>query len=197
MTKMYYVLVLMWLFVFNGFAHDANKSFFKIYQNGDFVEVEAEFPWSIRNAVLKEFPGLENSNNQKDFDAAFFDYISSNFSISSGNNFLSLLSIKAIAKDGHSHQNNFRFVFIGNNFDTVTNTIMFNIYENQENYHEVELNNQHEEFLTTPKNTLFKIHLDSDSESSKGNNTIVILFALVFIVLMSLLFFENRKKWFD
>ena len=74
---------------------------------------------------------------------------------------------------------------------------MFNIYENQENYHEVELNNQHEEFLTTPKNTLFKIHLDSDSESSKGNNTIVILFALVFIVLMSLLIFENRKKWFD
>jgi len=194
MKLIHYVIVIMCLFITNGFAHDANKSFFKIQQKVDFVEVQAEFPWSLRNAVLEAFPELENSNNQKDFDTAFFKYIDANFSIRNGKALLSLVSVKAVDSPGHSHQNNFVFVFAGNNFDTVTNTIMFNIYENQENYHEVEVNNQHEEFVTTPKSTSFRLNFDSDSESSIGNDTIVILLTLVFSLLMSLLFFKNRKK---
>ncbi len=194
MKLIHCVVVIMCLFITNGFAHDANKSFFKIQQKVDFVEVQSEFPWSIRNAVLEAFPELENSNNQKDFDTAFFKYIDANFSIRNGKALLSLVSLKAVDSHGHSHQNNFVFVFAGNNFDTVTNTIMFNIYDNQENYHEVEIDKQHMEFVTITENMSFKINLDSDSKSSIGKDTIVILLALVFSVLMSLLFFKNKKK---
>uniref|UniRef100_UPI0025FFF722 hypothetical protein n=1 Tax=Winogradskyella sp. TaxID=1883156 RepID=UPI0025FFF722 len=79
MKRILFVIVIICLFVTNGFAHDANKSFFKIRQNGEFVEIEAEFPWSIRNAMLDIFPELESSKNQKDFENTFFKYINDNF----------------------------------------------------------------------------------------------------------------------
>ncbi len=107
---------------------------------------------------------------------------------------LSLVSVKEVVEQGHSHQNNFVFVFAGNNFDTITNTVMFNIYDNQKNYHEVEINIEPVEFVTTTEKTSFKINSSVDAESSIGNDTIVILLALFFSILMTLLFFKNRKK---
>ena len=194
MKRIHYVIVMMCLFITSGFAHDANKSFFKIEQKNNVVEVQAEFPWSIRNAVMEAFPELESSNNKKDFETAFFNYIDANFSIRNSNVLLSLVSVKEVDIQSHSHQNNFVFVFAGNNFDTVTNTVMFNIYDNQKNFHDVEINKEYEEFVTTSENTSFKINLESDSESSIGNDTIVIALALVFSILMTLLFFKTKKK---
>ena len=182
------------MFISNGFAHDANKAFFKIQQKDDVVEVQAEFPWSIRNAVLDAFPELENSNSQNDFDTAFFKYINDNFSISKGEGLLSLVSVKEVNSQGHSHQNTVVFLLAGNNFDAITNTVMFNIFSNQKNYHEVDINKQHLEFITTTKKTSFKINLNVPSKSSIGKDTIGILLVLIFSILITFLFFKYRRK---
>ncbi len=52
-----YALMILCLYSTCGFAHDANKAFFKIQQKGNVIEVQAEFPWSIRNAILETFSG--------------------------------------------------------------------------------------------------------------------------------------------
>lgn len=57
MKRRHYLIVIMILSISNGFAHDANKAFFKIQQKGNVIEVQAEFPWSIRNAILETFSG--------------------------------------------------------------------------------------------------------------------------------------------
>lgn len=63
---------MMCIFMTNVFVHDANTSFLKMQQKGGVVEVQAQFPWSIRNAVLEAFPELKKSKNKNDFEAAFF-----------------------------------------------------------------------------------------------------------------------------
>ena len=172
----------MCLCITNGFAHDANKAFFKIQQKDSVVEVQAEFPWSVRNAVLNAFPELENSNLQSDFDDAFFKYITTNLKISNGEEFLPLVSVKAVKFEGHSHQNNFVIVYAGNNFNTITNTLMFNIYNNQKNYHNVLIENKAIEYQTTLKTTSFNI---TDTTKQNTNTTIylslVIVFGLLFL----------------
>ncbi|WP_296386289.1 hypothetical protein, partial [Winogradskyella sp.] len=106
------------------------------------------------------------------------------------------VSVKEVTSQGHSHQNNFMFVFAGNINATITNTLMFNIYDNQKNYHEVEINNKELEFLTTSEKTSFKIDLGSDSKFSMGNIVLVVLLCFVFISLMTLWFYKMKEKSF-
>ena len=46
---------------------------------------------------------------------------------------------KAIDKNGHSHQNDYVLTYKGNSVEEITNTIMFNINDNQVNYITVQL----------------------------------------------------------
>lgn len=158
--------VLLCLFLNFGFAHDANKAFYKITQKEEVVEVTAEFPWILRNALLKEYPELENSKNQQDFDTAFFNYIKNNFKISTGESSLKLLSVVKRESDGHSHQNNYIFTFKGIGFNTIKNTIMFAISSLHKNYHQLQLKGKQQEFVTTSRDPNFRLDTNSKDNST-------------------------------
>ena len=120
------------------FAHEGNIAFFKIEQKETTVEVIAEFPWTIRNALLDFAPELKNSKSQEEFNTAFFDYIKSSLILSDMNGKqLELLKIESLNKDGHSHQNDFLFSFKGSSFKKVINRISFNLNTNQINHHTI------------------------------------------------------------
>ena len=192
MTKIYYVLVFMYLFVSSGFAHDANKAFFKIQQKDNVVEVQAEFPWSVRNAILEAYPELANSKSQEDFNNAFFKYVSTNLEIRNGDFILELISIKEAAHEGHSHQNNFIFQYKGNAFDFITNTMMFNVYDNQKNYHDILMESEHLENITSIDSPSFEVR--STSKMSFKNITQIGLLVLGFSVLALLLWYRVKIK---
>lgn len=140
------------------FAHEGNKSFFKIEQKETTVEVIAEFPWTIRNALLGFAPELKNSKSQEDFDTAFFEYIKSSFILRDlDGNQLELLTIKDIRLDGHSHQNDFLFTFKGTSFNTVLNHISFNLTPSQINHHTIAKGYDFKTFETTHKHPYFEI----------------------------------------
>lgn len=139
------------------YAHDTNKAFFVVTQQDNEIVVEAEFPWTIRKAVFKEFPTLENTKNQQTIDKAFFDYINKYFQIfSSAGKQLRLKSVNYFKKvGGHSHQNDYTLVFEGNDFSEIKNMLMFNAFEHQKNYHELTLNGETLTFITDKNRVSF------------------------------------------
>jgi len=192
MTKTLYVIVLICLFISNGFAHDANKAFFKIQQKDNIVEVQAEFPWSLRNAILEAFPELENSKSQEDFNNAFFKYLSTNLEIKNGDSILELLSINEATHEGHSHQNNFIIQYKGNAFDFITNTMMFNVYDNQKNYHDIIVGTEHLKFIASQDSSSFEVR--STSSMSFKDIAQIGLLVLGFSVLALLLWYRAKNK---
>ncbi|WP_178984005.1 DUF6702 family protein [Winogradskyella helgolandensis] len=172
-----------------SFAHDANKAFFTIQQKESMVEVTAEFPWSIRNALIDAYPKLENSKSQNDFDTAFFEYVNNNFQIENNGSRLKLLSVNDASHKGHSHQTNFVFLFEGNEFDVIKNTMMFNIYKDQENFHDVLFQKEHIKFITSLDLESFEI---VPSSSDLGGIMKMGLLLMGFIVLV--ISFWIKKK---
>lgn len=179
-------------FINYGFAHDTNKCFFKIIQESGVIKVEAEFPWTMRNAVLEEFPELTNSKSQEDFDTALFNYIKSNFIVKNEGENLELISVNNAPNNGHSHQNNFVFVFDGNQFNSISNTIMFNINTKQTNYHEILINNEIFEYITLSKTMSFNV----DLVSRRDNNFYlkIGIITIVLSILIGLTFLKFNRK---
>ena len=145
------------------FAHEGNIAFFKIEQKETTVEVIAEFPWTIRNALLDFAPELKNSKSQEKFDTAFFDYIKSSFILTDiDGNDLELLSVVPVNSDGHSHQNDFLFTFKGSSYKKIINRISFNLNTNQINHHTIVNSYETKEYNTSLSQPNFEI--------SKQNN---------------------------
>jgi len=135
-----------------GFSHDSNKAFFKINQEVKYFEIEAEFPWSIRNALLEFNPELENATSKQEFIASLKRYIAKHLILSSksGNQF-ELMQLKEITNTGHSHQSNYSIIYKGEDLKTITNKLLFNINQDQQNYHQLN-NDDNEVKFTTFKN---------------------------------------------
>ena len=95
-----------------GFSHDSNKAFFKINQENNFIEIEAEFPWSIRNALIEFNPELENATFKEEFIASLKKYLELHLILSSNSgNQLELIQLKEITNTGHSHQSNYSILY--------------------------------------------------------------------------------------
>ncbi|OUS01942.1 hypothetical protein A9Q86_04635 [Flavobacteriales bacterium 33_180_T64] len=183
------ILIVICAFINFGYAHDADKAFFVIEQKDNVVVVKAEFPWSIRTAVLRAFPELENSKEQHEFDTAFFSYIKDNFKISNASKALSLVSVREGVSKGHSHQNNYVLTFEGKYFDTVTNTIMCNLKKPQSNYHKLQFEGQHLEYMTTNKVTRFIINSRQESHLKSYKY----YYLSILVVCAALFYFKKRK----
>lgn len=126
---------LLFFTVFNSFAHEANEAFFWFRQKENYVEVEAELPWTMRNALLKFNPALENAKTKKEYQITFKEYLSTHLKLKNNQGkYLALTNVSFIVNKGHSHQNNYLLRFNGTDFSKVMNTVMFNLYKNQTNY---------------------------------------------------------------
>ncbi|PCJ96510.1 MAG: hypothetical protein COA50_06945 [Flavobacteriaceae bacterium] len=134
----------------SGFAHEANEAFFKIVQKENTVEIQAEFPWTMRNALLNFNPSLKNFSSKKDFENTFIAYLKANLILTNTQgNKLNFQKFVALENMGHSHQNIYLIIFKGNELHKITNTIMFNVFDNQVNYNTLTLNSEQTIFKTS------------------------------------------------
>lgn len=183
------ILILVILFPILTFAHEGNTSFFKIKQKTTTVEVVAEFPWTIRNALLDFTPKLKNSKSKEEFDTAFFNYVKSVFILTDKNgNKLELLNIQSIKTDGHSHQNDFLFTFKGTSFSKVLNRISFNINTTQINHHTIINSYETNAFNTSLKHPYFEI-------SKQNNATLGFLWLLILIPISIRFLFKKTRSF--
>ncbi len=142
------------------FAHEPNEAFFIFNIGENQITIEAELPWSMRNALIKFNPNLETSTNKQDFENTFVEYIRHNLILKDRNGgILEFEKFEEIKKNGHTHQNDYLLTFNGNNLSEVSNTIMFNIYTNQVNYNTITWFGT--KFKTSKKKTSFKVNEES------------------------------------
>lgn len=124
-----------------GFVHETNEAFFKFVQKQNTIEIEAEFPWTMRNALIAFNPSLENSTNKNAFENSFIEYIKANLILKDKNgDTLEYQAFQKLENNGHSHQNYYRVIFKGNDLFEITNTMMFNLNDNQINYNRITIN---------------------------------------------------------
>lgn len=139
-----------------GFAHDSNKAFFKLINEENIVTVEAEFPWSIRKALIQFNPQLENATTKEEFISTLEEYLKLHLLLKQDNGeFYELVDLKEENKLKHSHQSNYTILFRGENLQSISNNLLFNINDSQKNYHELSSENTDLEFVTSLKEPTF------------------------------------------
>ncbi|MDA0177377.1 hypothetical protein OOZ35_07740 [Mesoflavibacter profundi] len=161
---MKYLYILLFLVCGNSIsAHEPNEAFFIFSLGENQITVEAELPWSMRNALIDYNPNLETSNSKQDFENTFVSYIRDNLILKNENGLvLEFEKFEELKNNGHSHQNNYLLTFKGNTLEDVTNTIMFNTYENQVNYNTITWFET--KFKTSKNKTSFKLNEENKSD---------------------------------
>ena len=139
-----------------SFAHDTQEAFLNIEVSKESVHVKSEFPWTIRKALFKFDSTLDNSTNTDDIQTSFIRYVQSNLILTDYEGIqLELLKVYQAENAGHSHQTNYNFIYKGEELHKVTNTLLFNINDNQKNYHSLSKTN----FTTIQKRPSFILNV--------------------------------------
>ena len=167
-----------------GFGHETNKAFFEIIQKDSIVEVHCEFPWTIRSALMAYDTALENAKSKKDFENTFTKYITESLILTDNNGHnLALLGFSEVENNGHSHANNYLLTFKGSGITTLKNTIMFNVFDHQENYHTYKSGTR--DFSFSTKNGSPTVNLN---EEESAISKLWLLLGLVPILFLTLKF---------
>lgn len=182
---MKYVWLSFYILIFSKdlIAHKSNEAFFTFKQKNHVIEVEVEFPWTIRNALIQFNPELEITKNENHFEATFVKYIKKNLVLTDQEGVEQpFIEFKELENNnGHSHGNNFLLKFKGYEIVNVKNTMMFNLYDNQINYNKIDLINTNKSFITkmaSPNFSLNKIQVNH----SWWYFIVVLIFVLVGLV---------------
>lgn len=161
------------------FPHDPDKAYFEFHQEGDKLIVKAEFPWTLRLALLNKYPELEKSSEQKDFDEALFNYLKNNIVIKEEDKTLKLKEVRQL-ETNQSHSVIYNLIFKKLNDlqkVNINNICMFELYNKQKNYNTVFLpGNKEFTFVSEENNPTFTI----TNEEDKSNVGWVIFLAIVF-----------------
>jgi len=119
-------------------AHDPDQGYLKVERWGSIVHVEAELPWTIRNAVFNFDSTLTPQATQAQLDAALFAYVREHLRLlDEDGNPLPLLSVVTLNKQGHTHQFDMECLFKGNSVKTIQNSLLWNVVEHPKHAIEV------------------------------------------------------------
>lgn len=158
MMKEFWFLI---FFIFLGgivSAHNPNEAYFIITKKENTIEIEAELPWTMRDALIQYNPELNNATTREEFERTFVRYIRKNLILENAKGEqLDFVKFQESTNHGHSHQSNYKLIFRGYDVQHVTNSFMFNLYDNQKNYHRIFLNSKEYEYTTTPNSPSFYI----------------------------------------
>ncbi|UCH65695.1 MAG: hypothetical protein JSW63_00745 [Ignavibacterium sp.] len=136
------------------YAHEPNKAYFDFWLEDNEIIVRAEFPWTLRIALLNANPQLKESRSQEDFNNALFAYFSNAIIIEEGNKKVKLLTLNQLPQD-HSHSVIYELVFGDvENLEgvNITNVCLHELYDDQQNYNTISLAGKNTFSIITKKN---------------------------------------------
>ncbi len=160
--KLFYLISL--FFSAQLMAHEPNTAYFQIEALDSTIQVRAELPWTIRHALENFQPDLKESNSSANYEQAFLAYIKSHLVITghSGKP-MDLINYVELDNKGHSHQNDFLFHFKGSTISSVTNSILFDVYNSQKNYHYFNSTPEGIRYVTMPGEESFSYNAATDN----------------------------------
>ncbi len=140
------------------YSHSPNEAFFKIEEKKKTVIIHAEFPWTLRNALIAFEPDLLKSTNSNDYKRAFKEYLKANLILTDENdNKMKFISFEKKENYGHGHQNNYIIEYKGSNLQKIENSLLFNISNKQLNHHLLRINEKETFIKTSNSKSYFKL----------------------------------------
>lgn len=129
---------LFWLFILTSlfsFAHEDDEAYYTIQQEGSKIQVQATFPWTLRNELLDFDESLVNAQSQESFVNVLNDYVAQKFRFYSSSDSSELLDIIEKPTIGFSSAD-FEFNFeLKGVVESFKNEMMLNVYPKQQNIH--------------------------------------------------------------
>ena len=136
MKRVLLTVLLSCLLSSTSFGHESDEAFFQIRVTDSTVEVEAEFPWTLRKALMNFNPSLARAKHKNEFEKTFTRYLKANLMLKDHlGKRLPYMHFIPVANDGHSHQSKYLITYAGTNPWKITNTLLFNVNKNQVNHH--------------------------------------------------------------
>jgi hypothetical protein len=175
-----------------GYGHDVNIAFFKIEQKETFVEINASFSFTLRNALLKFSPSLKNATTKQAYKDAFFKYVKANLILLDVNGQkMEFESFKELLDAEHSGQDNIKLIFRGSNIARIRNTLIFNVSPKQVNYHTVVSKTKEDQVFTTNTNNM-SFYLKTETFNNYSYLIYVPVTILLIFVILFFLYNLNR-----
>lgn len=120
-----------------------------MYEKDTFIVVDAEFPWSLRNAVFMFDTMLSNTSSLQDIQNSLFRYIEQNLVLRDRKG-EKLALLQVADQKGQSHHEEYQLTFENKPISSIRNTLLFNFSEKQKNFHVLDINGEKKEFVLTP-----------------------------------------------
>lgn len=141
------------MYISTGYAHDADKAFFDIELEEKTTVVYAEFPWSIRNALISFEPNYIKLKTIKEINAVFFNYTKEKLKLfNDDGEELTLLDVVLNKDPEHTHSTKYRLIYDGVDVVKVRNIFMVEHNKNQKNYHFFADSSGEDKRIVTDKN---------------------------------------------
>ena len=156
-------------------AHETDEAYFEIRDDSLVLVIEAEFPWTLRKALLKAYPDSETSREV--FSQNLFEYFQQNLKVESEEGPNPLQRVLQLEHEGHNHSVKYRLIFERPEFSSIKNTLMFNFSSHQKNV----MIYEGSQFSCDPSNPFFKPGEENASLSRAWWLVILIIPGLVFI----------------
>ena len=132
------IMTLLW-FSTLVLAHSPNRAYFDIQVKENAIVVNAEFPWTIREALMNYDSQLGENADEQAITQALECYFMDNFIIRDENGGVAAIqSLRILPHRGHSHQANVEVVYEHVEASLIVNTLMFDIFLDQKNIHKIE-----------------------------------------------------------
>ncbi|GAA3623559.1 hypothetical protein [Flavivirga jejuensis] len=176
-----------------GYAHDADEAYFEITTQKYHTIIEAEFPWTIRNALIAYDSNFSNAKTIEDINVIFFNYVKEKFKIfDSNDNPLALQKVKLIKDKNHSHSTNYTIIFKGTEIAKISNSMLLEYNNSQENHHFYSLNNKLKgEAITDILSPSFNI---KSKQKSTQNIYLIISVSILTAIIGFYLFLRIKKS---
>ncbi len=174
-------------------AHNPSKTYMTMKAQNGQLQVQLELPWSITEAVKKEFPEIGDNTSKEEFMEFVFEYVVRNFKISKNGIEYQIIKSEFLPGD-HSHSTTLELSFPLKTIKgtQIINTLMFNLNEKQKNYHTIILQDDTEfSFISTKKYPQFFV---TENAINKGkNNSLLLIFSLMFVLISVSLFWKSKS----
>lgn len=143
-----------------AFSHDADVAFFDIQQiNSREIYIYADFPWTLRDALIQFDSSLLTDKRKGNWKTVFAEYVALRLRIYDSNHQqIKLLEIEDVPNEHSGHAIQYIFRFEGGTIREIDNQLMFNINEDQKNYHKLIKEHDSIEFVTSLTSPNFKLN---------------------------------------
>ncbi|GAA4111784.1 hypothetical protein GCM10022393_09680 [Aquimarina addita] len=177
-----------------GYAHDADKAYFNIITEKKTTIIQAEFSWSIRNALINYDYSFKNAKTEEDINLIFFNYIQDKLKLfNAEGKVLPLLKVILTKNPDHSHSTNYTLIFEGTDVVKISNLILLEHLQSQQNYHTYSNPKGKEtKFITNIQSPVFNLEI-------KKNSTPLIYYLIggtiiIFVLLVLVYQLKKRKR---